>query len=158
MFKQFLKSDEIFLIPLCAVAVIWQYYIGYIFASIFLLFLIYFLFTLISGSETPQNNGLITVVGVAGLPILFGVGLSVWANEFEIGRIIEISVLILICLSIIVESLQSIKKDIERKKEWKNGAAQKRIKEFFNVESKSESEQKRINKILNDMNDEFDSA
>ncbi|MBF0263639.1 MAG: hypothetical protein HQL46_00075 [Gammaproteobacteria bacterium] len=130
MLKKILKSEDIALIPLMIVACIWQYYIGYIMASFLSAFVIYALISLFTNKS--GDNGAITALGIGAIPILLIIALSIWANQSDTGKMIEIGLIFIAFLSALFEAIGNIKVEIEREKRWADGTAQKELEKLYN--------------------------
>ena len=130
MFKKIIKSEIMLLIPMLIVVGIWQYYVGYILASIFITFAIFSLLTF--STKRAGDNGAITALAIGAIPISIIILLSIWANQSETGKLIETGVIVLIIISGVFDSIGKIKDEIKREKMWEDGTALKKFEELIN--------------------------
>ncbi len=100
MFK-FLKNGDFWAIIGFVGLLVWQYYMGYAFVIAIVIFILHTI--LFAGSKEPGDNGAITFIGVGFIPILLLIGLSVWMNQYQTGRMIEFWFWVVIFTFVIVE-------------------------------------------------------
>jgi len=107
MFK-ILRNESLWVLVGLLGMLYWQYNIGYGLIIIAIVFILHTIIT--AGSKRPGDNGAITFIGVAFIPILILMGLSYWMNQYHTGKMIEFWLLVIFVGLSFIDLIESFSK------------------------------------------------